>query len=64
MYYHYRDKNNFYKVVNIALDEASESPLIIYKALYGQRLTWCRPLNKWFDFVDNNGVNETRFTKK
>lgn len=38
IYYHYRTPAQQYKILSIALCEATEKPLIIYQALYGNKM--------------------------
>lgn len=62
-YYHYRNPNQHYLVLGIALDEATEEPVVIYKACYGEKLTWVRKVNVWNEEVEFNGKKVCRFTK-
>lgn len=55
-YRHYKGKD--YQVINIALDEESLEPCVIYKALYGHQNTFVRKLSVWTSKVDGN----SRFT--
>lgn len=50
-YHHYSDSEKHYEVLNVALDESTESPVIIYRALYGERLTWARRYDVWISPV-------------
>lgn len=63
LYYHNSDPTKHYKILNIALEESSESPQVIYQALYGERLVWARNYNNWIAQVIVNGKNIARFTK-
>lgn len=60
---HYRNPNLFYKVTHVAIDEATEAPVIVYKSLYGKQLVWVRMLNVWQAMCDDNGKTVPRFNK-
>lgn len=61
IYYHYRDPTKFYKVIDIGLDEATENPVVIYKAMYGNEITWVRAVDVFCSLVEHNGESTTRF---
>lgn len=61
IYYHYRTPTNYYKVLYIGLDEATEKVVIIYQAQYGNQLVWVRDIAKWCDEVEYNGSTIPRF---
>jgi len=52
-----------YIVRDIVLDEATESPIVIYKAEYGDKLTWVRPVDVFVEEVEIDGVKVPRFVK-
>lgn len=58
-YRHY--KGNYYKVLAIGKHTESQEDLVIYEALYGEHIIWCRPLNMWNEVVDFNGKKVKRF---
>ena len=59
-YYHYRSPDKHYQVVNLAIDEATDKVVVIYKPLYLEaELLWTRSLDIWCENVE--GV--PRFTK-
>ena len=62
-YYHYRNPDQHYLVQGIGLDEATEEPLVIYQACYGDGLTWVRKVSVWNEEVEFNGKMVSRFTK-
>lgn len=64
LYYHYRTPNQFYRVLAIALDEATGKPCVVYQALYGEQLVWVRDLNVWCDKVEHEGQIIPRFIKQ
>jgi hypothetical protein len=59
VYKHY--KGNYYKVLNIAIHTETDEKMVIYQALYGENLIWCRPASIWNDRVEFNGENIKRF---
>ena len=52
-----------YTIVDVVLNEATEKPLIIYRAKYGDELTWARELDAFIDMVELNGKTVPRFVK-
>jgi hypothetical protein len=58
-YEHYKGKR--YKVLGVALHSETLKELVIYKALYGQGLTWVRPLDMFFEDIEVNGRKQKRF---
>lgn len=63
LYYHYRNPQLHYKVIDIGIQEASEKICIIYKALYGACITWVRDLDSWLAEIEVDGKKITRFQK-
>ena len=57
IYVHY--KGNEYEVIDIATHSETEEQLVVYRALYGERGLWVRPLGM-FDEIMNDG--RKRFT--
>lgn len=60
-YKHY--KNQLYKVIDLAILETNMEICVIYKAQYGQQLTFIRPLEDWIKEVKWQGKILPRFTK-
>ncbi len=60
IYEHY--KKNRYQVLGVAVHSETLEELIIYKALYGEGLTWVRPLEMFFEEVEIEGKMIPRFT--
>jgi len=54
-------KGNQYEVVGFAKHSESLEIMIIYKAMYGNRDTWVRPLSMWEELVEVDGNNVKRF---
>ena len=59
VYRHY--KGNSYKVVGFARHSETLEDMVIYKALYGERGTWARPLSMWDNPVGTHGDAVKRF---
>jgi hypothetical protein len=61
VYEHY--KKQLYKVIGLAILEATDEVGVIYEAQYGNNLTFVRALNEWLEEVEWEGKRVTRFTK-
>jgi len=59
VYRHY--KGNLYEVIGFAKHSETCEEMVIYKALYGERGTWVRPVSMWNEIVEVNGKNVARF---
>ena len=59
-YRHY--KGNEYEVLCMAKHSETEERMVVYKALYGEGLTWVRPASMWFEPVLKDGKEIKRFT--
>ena len=63
-YGHYKNPEaKQYEVVTLAIDEASEQPAVVYKALYGDGNTWIRSVDNFLETVDTPDGPKPRFTK-
>ena len=58
-YRHY--KGNLYEVIGIAKHSETLEDMVVYKALYGERGTWVRPLSMWENPIDVDGKAVKRF---
>jgi len=58
-YRHY--KGNLYKVMALAITEATNEPAVIYKALYGKEIQFIRPVSDWVMAVRWEGETVPRF---
>lgn len=55
-------KGNEYEVLYIAKNSETLEPMVVYRALYGDRDVWVRPANMWDETVERDGVSYKRFT--
>lgn len=62
MYVHYRSPDKPYKVLAVALLEASEEPCVVYQALHNS-VVWVRALDSWLSMVSHEGRMVPRFQK-
>lgn len=55
-------KGNFYEVIDIALCSETQEPFVVYRALYGERGLWVRPLAMFDETIERDGRQIKRFT--
>lgn len=51
-----------YEVIGIARHSETEEEHVVYRALYGDRGLWVRPVSMWSERVDRDGYHGPRFT--
>ncbi|MBR1707763.1 MAG: DUF1653 domain-containing protein [Clostridia bacterium] len=56
-------KGNEYEVIAIARHSEDESPMVVYRALYGEHGIWVRPADMWNEIVEWDGKTFNRFEK-
>lgn len=66
VYRHYR--GNEYEIVAVGRWEATEEPVVVYRALYdtpdvGSAAVWVRPVTSFLETITHEGVVIQRFTK-
>ena len=61
-YRHYKGK--LYEVIGFAIHSETLEDMVIYKALYGERKTWARPLAMWGEIVETEGKLVKRFEEE
>jgi hypothetical protein len=59
IYKHY--KGGSYQVLGVGIHSETLEEYVIYKALYGQGLTWLRPLSMFLEEVEVKGLPQRRF---
>ena len=60
IYRHY--KGNLYELVEIANHSETLEKMVVYRALYGERALWVRPLQMWDEEVLVQSEKVKRFT--
>lgn len=58
-YRHY--KGNEYEVIGVAKHSETLEELVVYRAMYGEKGLWVRPLAMFTETVDFNGKKVVRF---
>ena len=56
-------KGNEYEVLYIARHSEDESPMVVYRALYGEYGVWVRPAEMWNETVSRDGKSFPRFAR-
>ena len=59
IYRHY--KGNAYEVIDTVRHSETEETLVLYRALYGERELWVRPLAMFSETVEIDGKTLPRF---
>ena len=59
-YMHYKQLS--YKVIALALREEDNEACVVYRAEYGDNITFTRPVSSWTEQVDLDGAKVNRFT--
>ena len=55
-------KGNEYEVLYLAKHSETLEPMVVYRALYGERGIWVRPASMWNETVERDGNSYKRFT--
>ena len=58
-YRHFKGKE--YEVLFIATHSETLEPMVVYRALYGERGLWVRPASMWTEHVERDGYSGPRF---
>lgn len=58
-YQHYKGKQ--YEVIDLVRHSETEETLVLYRALYGEKGLWVRPLEMFMEHVNIDGVCMPRF---
>ena len=59
IYQHF--KGNRYELIDIARHSENQEQYVIYRALYGERGLWIRPLAMFNETIDRDGKRVKRF---
>lgn len=62
-YRYYKSADKVYEVIGLGFLEANVELCVIYKAQYGEQLTFLRPLTIWLEYVEWDGRSVPRFTE-
>ncbi|MBE6541742.1 MAG: DUF1653 domain-containing protein [Ruminococcaceae bacterium] len=54
-------KGGEYEVLMLAKNSETTEKMVVYRALYGDREVWVRPLSMWNEEVVRDGVTYKRF---
>ena len=55
-------KGGEYEVLYVATHSETLEPMVVYRALYGERGIWVRPAAMWNETVERDGRTHQRFT--
>ena len=55
-------KGSEYEVLYLAKHSETLEPMVVYRALYGERGVWVRPASMWNETVERDGKTYRRFT--
>ena len=56
-------KGGEYELLFLARHSETEEPMVVYRALYGERGVWVRPADMWLEIVERDGKRMRRFEK-
>ena len=59
-YRHYKHGNE-YTVVDVVFHSETDEPMVLYRAEYGERRLWVRPLAMFLETVEFEGQQVQRF---
>ncbi len=61
LYRHF--KGNIYELIAVAKHSETLEEMAVYRALYGERVVWVRPLSMWEETVEVGDKTVKRFEK-
>jgi len=61
--YYRHFKGNYYMLLGEAYHSETLEPMIVYRALYGERKLWVRPASMWNETVDRPDYKGPRFLR-
>jgi hypothetical protein len=56
-------KGQHYEVIGIARHSETEEEFVVYRALYGEKGLWIRPVAMFIECVEKDGVPVPRFSR-
>ena len=59
-YRHFKGKE--YELLFVATHSETLEPMVVYRALYGERGVWVRPAAMWSEMIGHGGQAVRRFT--
>lgn len=59
LYRHF--KGNYYELICMAQHSETLEPMVVYRALYGERGIWVRPAHMWSEHIERDGYSGPRF---
>ena len=59
-YRHFKGKE--YELLFLAAHSETLEPMVVYRALYGERGVWVRPAAMWSEMIERGGQIVRRFT--
>ena len=62
-YRHYKSPDMVYELIGLGFLEVNEELHVIYRAEYGEKLTFIRPLSEWLGQVEWQGKTVPHFKK-
>lgn len=62
IYTHFKNPEHHYKIIDVAIQEATDKVCIIYQTLYGKKLLFIRDLDSWISQPEVDGKKVDRFT--
>lgn len=54
-------KGNEYELLYVARHSETLEPMVVYRALYGERGVWVRPAAMWTELIERDGYRGPRF---
>ncbi len=54
-------KGGEYEVLGVASHSETLEPMVVYRALYGEKGLWVRPASMWEEQVEREGYSGPRF---
>lgn len=63
IYFHYKNKELKYEIKDIVMIEEIEEVGVVYKAMYGEEISWMRSVQNFNEFIEIDGIKTKRFIK-